>query len=494
MKQNYFKIYANTVIISIICSLLTVGLYGHFTNSNTASSSKLNDISANNVNFNGLRGNSIDFTSAAASVTPAVVHIKTTYTPQQNSYNGQHPLLDFFGDDFWGRSPYQSMPQQSSGSGVIISEDGYIVTNNHVIDNASEVQVIFNDKRTAMATVVGTDPSTDLALLKVEEKNLSYIYFGNSDSVKIGQWVLAVGNPFNLESTVTAGIVSAKGRNINIIKDKNNTAIESFIQTDAAVNPGNSGGALVNTNGELIGINSAIATPTGVYAGYSFAIPVNIVKKVIDDLTRYGIVQRAYLGISPTELDAEIAKKNGLVDRKGVLIGAVTENGSADQAGLLKGDVITKIEGQVINSIPELLEKVGSKRPGDEIKVEYIRGGSIKNATLTLKNKDGKSSLVTKEDLKNASFDQLGASFKVLSESELNKYNATNGIQISSIKDNSRLAVAGIPEGFVVTSINRKSVQSVEDIKKVLGASKGMVLLEGFMPGYPGKYYYSFNY
>ncbi len=492
MKQNYFKIYTNSAIIAIICSLVTVGLYSHF-NPNLKYG-KNESVPANYASFNSMTPVNMDFTPAAAAVTPAVVHIKTTYTPQQTSFNSHNPFFDFFGDDFWGRSPYQAMPQQSSGSGVIIAEDGYIVTNNHVIDNADQVQVIFNDKHTALATVVGTDPSTDLALLKVEEKGLPYIYFGNSDSVKIGQWVLAVGNPFNLESTVTAGIVSAKGRNINIIKDKNNAAIESFIQTDAAVNPGNSGGALVNTSGELIGINSAIATPTGAYAGYSFAIPVNIVKKVIDDLTHYGIVQRAYLGITPAELDDDLAKKNGLTNHKGVFVNSVTENGSAAAAGVQKGDVITKIDGKAINTIPELLEKVGAKRPGDEIELEFIHEGKMKTVTAKLKNKDGKSSLITKEDLKNNSFNELGVAFRELNDEEKSKYQINGGVQITEMKDNSKLANSGIPEGFVVTKINKKEVHTIDDVKASLGSAKGFVMMEGFLPGYPGKYYYSFNY
>jgi Do/DeqQ family serine protease len=385
------------------------------------------------------------------------------------------------------------MPQQSSGSGVIISEDGYIVTNNHVIDNADKVDVVLNDKRTLSAKVIGKDPSTDLALLKIDEKNLPFIYFGNSDSVKVGQWVLAVGNPFNLESTVTAGIVSAKGRNINIIKDKNNAAIESFIQTDAAVNPGNSGGALVSTSGELIGINSAIATPTGTYAGYSFAIPVNIVKKVIDDLTNYGVVQRAFLGINPEELTGEIADKEGLENLKGVYVGRVIEKGAAAEAGLQQGDVITKIDGKNISSVPELLESVGSKRPGDDIKIEYLRKGKMLESSVQLKNRDGNTKLISKAEVESEAFNSLGASFEELSSSEKSKYKIDSVVKISSILQGGKFAQTDIPQGFIVTRMNKKPIASVDDLKQELTNAKGNVMMEGIVPGYPGKYYFSFS-
>ncbi|MFM2048419.1 MAG: hypothetical protein RI955_967, partial [Bacteroidota bacterium] len=434
MKNSKLKLYLSVAVVAIISTLLTVGVFSFITQSKF-SNWNTNSTPSNLASFNSIPVNaSTDFTRSASMVTPAVVHIKTTTQPQQQTnLRFNNPFGNIFGDDFFGSSPYQMMPQQSSGSGVIISEDGYIVTNNHVIENADKVDVVLNDKRTLSAKVIGKDPSTDLALLKIDEKNLPFIYFGNSDSVKVGQWVLAVGNPFNLESTVTAGIVSAKGRNINIIKDKNNTAIESFIQTDAAVNPGNSGGALVSTSGELIGINSAIATPTGTYAGYSFAIPVNIVKKVIDDLTNYGVVQRAFLGINPEELTGEIADKEGLKNLKGVYVGRIIEKGAAAEAGLQQGDVITKIDGKNISSVPELLESVGSKRPGDDIKIEYLRKGKMLESSVQLKNRDGNTKLISKAEVESEAFNSLGASFEELSSSEKSKYRIDSGVKISSI-------------------------------------------------------------
>ncbi len=493
MKNSQLKFYLTTALIAVTTSLLTVGVFSYFIQSKNSKWMTPNT-PTNYASFNAMHSTpSVDFTNAAAEVTPAVVHIKTTISPQQNTALRFNPFGNLFGDDFFGGSPYQSMPQQSSGSGVIISEDGYIVTNNHVVDNADKVDIVLADKRTLTAKVIGTDPSTDLALLKVDEKDLPFIYFGNSDSVKVGQWVLAVGNPFNLESTVTAGIVSAKGRNINIIKDKNNSAIESFIQTDAAVNPGNSGGALVSTSGELIGINSAIATPTGSYAGYSFAIPVNIVKKVIDDLTHFGVVQRAFLGINPQEMTDELAAAAGVKNLKGVYVERVLANSSAYEAGLEKGDVITKIDGINVGSVPELLEKVGGKRPGDNIKIEFLRKGKIVTAETKLRNKDGNTSLLSKTDLDEQKFNSLGASFSELNSAEKVKYQINNGVKISSIDKNGKFAQTDIPEGFIVTKANKKNINSIDDLKEVMNNAKGNVMLEGIVPGYPGKYYFSFG-
>ena len=494
MKNSKLKLYVSTAIIAVTSSLLTFGVFSFFIAPNGLH--VINQkVPTNFASLNGMHTSPcVDFTEAAAEVTPAVVHIKTTIQPQQTTgFRFNNPFGNLFGDDFFGGSPYQIMPQQSSGSGVIISQDGYIVTNNHVVDNADKVDVVLNDKRTLSAKVIGTDPSTDLALLKIDEKDLPFIYFGNSDSVKVGQWVLAVGNPFNLESTVTAGIVSAKGRNINIIKDKNNSAIESFIQTDAAVNPGNSGGALVSTNGELIGINSAIATPTGTYAGYSFAIPVNIVKKVIDDLTHFGVVQRAFLGVNPMEMTDELANQSGLKNLKGVYVANVNDRSSAAEAGLQKGDVITKVDNKAISSIPELLEKVGSKRPGDAVSIEYMRNGKLMTTEAKLKNRDGNTNLISKTDLDEQKFSSLGATFEELSSAEKSKYQIQNGVKIGAVDRNGKFAQTDIPQGFIITKVNKKSVSTVDDVKQVLNDAKGNVMMEGIVPGYPGKYYFSFS-
>lgn len=304
-----------------------------------------------------------NFTEAATKAMPTVVHIRSTQQAQPRTTREQR-FYEFFGTP---------RPSQSTGSGVIISEKGYIVTNNHVVEGATEVEVTLFDKRKYKAEVLGTDPSTDLAVLKVEAPDLKAISLGNSDNAQVGEWVLAVGNPFDLASTVTAGIISAKGRDISILKGR--YAIESFIQTDAAVNPGNSGGALVNTKGELMGINTAIATPTGTYAGYSFAVPVNLTKKVVQDIIDYGEVHRGYLGVTITELDNRIAEELGLQSNNGVYVNSVLDNSGANVAGLLEGDVIVGVEGQNITSPNELQEKVGSRSPGDYVDLTIIRNG-----------------------------------------------------------------------------------------------------------------------
>ncbi len=325
-----------------------------------------------------------DFTATAATSTPTVVHIKT----KKIASRARNPF-PFFGDDFWA-SPQQPKQKNgrkeplSTGSGVIISTDGFIVTNNHVIENADEIEVLLNDKRSYRAQLVGRDPSTDLAVLKVNAQGLNHIEYGNSDNVRVGEWVMAVGNPFSLASTVTTGIVSAKARNINILDD--NLAIESFIQTDAAVNPGNSGGALVNLRGELIGINTAIATPTGVYAGYAFAVPVNIVQKVVADIIDFGKVKRGFLGVAIRDVDAEIAKNFNLPSISGVLVQAVNKRSAADLAGIKQTDVIIEVAGIEVNSAPELQEVISRYRPNDKVPIIILRSGKLKRATVVLQD------------------------------------------------------------------------------------------------------------
>ena len=326
----------------------------------------------------------VDFASVANGTTSGVVHIKT----QAYASNKGSSLLDLFGEEFFGgNAPQQGnsgQPQDfASGSGVIIDRAGYIVTNYHVIEGADVINVTLNDKRELEAKLVGTDPTTDLAVLKISAGNVDYIPFGNSDDVNVGDWVMAVGNPFNLASTVTAGIVSAKARNINILKE--NFAIESFIQTDAAVNSGNSGGALVNLQGELIGVNTAIATPTGYFAGYSFAVPVNIVKKVVADLIEYGAVKRGFLGVSIRDVDSDLAANLGLKNIKGVFVDRVSHNSAAYAAGLEAGDIITQVQGNPVNSSPELQEQVGRYRPNDAIDVTFMRNRQTKTVKVRLK-------------------------------------------------------------------------------------------------------------
>ena len=430
-----------------------------------------------------------DFVAAAENTVHCVVHVKSTYESEPYSMGSPFfydPFRDFFRGQPFGGTP---QPQVSSGSGVIISGDGYIVTNNHVISRASKVEVVLNDKRTFTADVVGTDPSTDLALLKVKANNLPYVLYGNSDDAKVGEWVLAVGNPFNLTSTVTAGIISAKARNINIIEnnpDKGQFPIESFIQTDAAINPGNSGGALVNTSGQLIGINTAIASNTGSYAGYGFAIPVNIVRKVVNDLVEFGTVQRAFLGVSIRDLDSKLATEKGLKDMKGVYVMGLTEKGAAELAGIKEGDIITRIGNADVNNTSELMEQVSRYRPGDKITVSVVRGGNEKVIPVTLKNKMNDTKLVEKEIIEPVKL--LGASFEKVGESERKKLGIDGGLKVVDLEAG-KLRSAGIKEGFIITGVDKKKINSVEDLAKALENKQGGILIEGIYPNRMRAYY-----
>lgn len=433
--------------------------------------------------------NGLDFTYASAKATPAVVHIKTLFNVQQQSDYYFDPFRDFFGLPDNRQNPYQPQQKASMGSGVIISEDGYIVTNNHVVENSSEIEVVLNDKRTYKAVVVGTDPTTDLTLLKIDEKNLEFLTFGNSDALKVGEWVLAVGNPFNLTSTVTAGIVSAKARNINLLDDQ--YRIESFIQTDAVVNPGNSGGALVNTKGELVGINTAIQSQTGSYIGYSFAIPVNIVKKVMDDLLKFGEVQRGFIGINIRDINAAFAQEINLNEIKGVYVTGLTENGAGQEAGLETGDIITKIQDVNVNSASELQEQVGRFRPGDKIAVSFLRKGKEKSTSVTLKNIEGNTNIVRKEEKKTVTV--LGAELEELSKNEKSRLRVQSGVRVKRI-NTGKLQQAGLQNGFVITHINKKPVSSPNDISEIIQDNKGRIVgIEGFYPDDGTKYYYGFG-
>jgi serine protease Do len=391
------------VLVVIGCSFLSAFLALKFNNSNTQETTfvveKETITSAPGVrHVSYTHGESLTgFTHAASISTPTVVHVSSNYVVDNSK------AKEFYGEDlfYWFFGPQQKQPKrsQASGSGVIISENGYIVTNHHVIENANKIEVTLNNNKKYVAEIVGVDKDTDIALLKIEEDNLPYAKFANSDDVLVGEWVLAVGNPFNLSSTVTAGIVSAKGRSINILSNyqgSSNTAIESFIQTDAAVNPGNSGGALVNTDGDLIGINTAIATPTGTYAGYSFAVPSNLVAKVVSDLKEYGSVQRGFLGVSIGDVNSEIAENFNLKEPKGVILHAVHPGGGAEKAGLKANDVIIAINGDPINKAPELQQKVAKFRPGNVIELSFVRNGETKTVKVELKNIDNSTEIVSK--------------------------------------------------------------------------------------------------
>lgn len=432
----------------------------------------------------------IDFENAAEASVSAVVHVKTQTKPR--TVVQQDPFAQLFGDDFFGgRRQVLIPPQMGSGSGVVISADGYIVTNNHVVAGADKVTVTFNDRYTTEASVVGTDPSTDIAVLKVDEKNTPFMEFGNSDNVRLGQWVLAVGYPLTLDATVTAGIVSAKSRSIGINRTQSATAIESFIQTDAAVNPGNSGGALVNTDGQLIGINSAIASPTGSYAGYSYAIPANIVRKVVNDLMKFGTVQRAYLGIELLDTRSQTPQQLtalGLDKTEGVYVNGISPHSAAAGAGLRKGDIITGVNGVMIKTEPQLLEQIARYRPGDNISITYMRTGREYNATVQLKNIDGNTSIIKEQ----GSARLFGANFRSLSGEQRRAYRIDGGVEVTDIEDGAWARQTKMKKGFIITSVNDRTVTDVNDLQAVLGQSDN-AKIGGFYPGYTGMYYYGLN-
>lgn len=418
------------------------------------------------------------FTEAANIARPAVVHI-------QGGTGSRYE--DMFGGG-------------SSGSGVIVSLDGYIVTNNHVIDNATDIKVTLNDKRKFTAKVVGTDPSTDLAVIKIKntelkDQELPVLEFENSEKVQVGEWVLAVGNPFNLTSTVTAGIVSAKGRNIDILED--NYSIESFIQTDAAVNPGNSGGALIDTEGKLVGINTAIITRSGRYEGYSFAIPSNLVRKVMKDLIEFGEVQRGFLGVTIEDISSEVAKKYDLGTLDGIYVKQVNEGSAAEEGGLEEGDVITHVNEVKVKTSPELQEQIALFRPGNKISIDFIRDGEPKTTELTLKNKANTTELGEKRkqkafNSKDAVLSDMGIEARKLSENEIKQFK-TQGVIITKIKKNSLIDETNMEKAFIITSINDKKIKDLDEFINTIYNAKGEIVLDGFYEEYPGEFSYVFD-
>jgi len=416
-----------------------------------------------------------DFHQAAEVTMPAVVHIKSVQTVTRRNID---PFYELF-----GLRPRQSNGRQqvSSGSGVILTPDGYIVTNNHVIADADELTVTLNDNRTYSATVIGTDPSTDLGLIKIEGEAFPHITIANSDQVRVGSWVLAVGNPFNLASTATAGIVSAIGRDLEIIKDR--MAIESFIQTDAAVNPGNSGGALVNLNGQLIGVNTAIASPTGTYAGYAFAVPSNIVRKVVSDLKAYGSVQRAFMGIRyGTDLNGEIAAKRGLDITEGILVEEVVAGGGAKKAGIQQGDIVVEVDGIKTRSDGQMLERIGQHRPGDFVKVKVYRDQKYKTFDVQLTDTYGNTFIEAEK--RNETLNRMGISLRDLSPEEKRELGIRKGVQIDRLYAGTVRKTTDLEEGFVILKVNGQEVDDRQGIIKTLESKEGIVEVVGFYPGY----------
>lgn len=433
----------------------------------------------------------MDFTAIAAQVTPAVVYIKSTQSGRNQTQNID-PFREFFGPRM------QQGPSQSSGSGVIITENGYIVTNNHVVQDAEVVEVTMSNNKTFKAEVIGTDPDTDIAVIKIGETGLKYLSFVDSDQSRVGEWVLAVGNPFNLNSTVTAGIISAKGRNINIINTANEegrTAIESFIQTDAAINPGNSGGALVNMSGGLLGINTAIASPTGSYSGYGFAVPSNIVNKVVEDLIKFGVVQRGWLGVSVGSVTSNLAKEQSLEVNEGAYVSGFAENGksAAKDAGIKEGDVIVKIDETQIKSSTELIEHVGRHRPGDKLLITVNRKGKEVTYPVVLKSKNGDTGTVKAEDRKG--YAALGFEVEDVDSKVLKKLELDNGVKVTSIGNGKLARYTDIREGFIITKVNDQPVKSTKEFDEIMKKKKvgDLIILTGTYEDFPREFNYAFR-
>lgn len=500
-----------TVFIS---ALTTVGLvwgYGKLIKDNNTYGGQQAGVLPSNYKYTGFEdgsgpgpGGAPDFVQSAQASIPTVVHIKTKTNAKQvnnglpRSQQPQNPFSQFFEDDmfdqlFGGGRRGMIPEQRASGSGVLIADNGYIVTNNHVVQNADEITVTLSNKKTYKAKVIGRDPAYDLAVIKIEATGLPYLVYGNSDEVKVGQWVMAIGYPLNLETTVTAGIVSAKSRSLGLNRDSDGTrasAVESYIQTDAAVNQGNSGGALVSTDGKLIGINSAIASPTGYYSGYSYAIPVNIAKKVVDDIIKFGTVQRAYLGIQygdATDMSDEEKKARGIPSSAwGLYVQDAPTDGGAYAAGIRKGDIIKSINGVPVVSGAEMQEQVSRYKPGDKVTVVYLRNDKEQSGVVTLKNKAGNYDVVKAE----SAVDMLGAELATLDAKKAKDFGIDGGVVVKKISEAGAIGnQTRMKDGFVILKVNDKNVKTVDELKATVAASKN-VTISGFYPGYDGLYEY----
>lgn len=497
------------VAVSAITALVTAWSFGQLSGTNKGSDvfTSGNKPPANYASFTQNKAGSavypVDFSAAATAATPAVVHIKTkinarTVTQEQP----RSPFADLFGDDFFGEffgpgggQRQMRIPEQrASGSGVIMTNDGYIVTNNHVIENADEINVTLPNKRSYKAELIGADPSSDLAVLKISGTTFPYLMWGNSDEARLGQWVLAIGYPWSLDVTVTAGIISAKARSLGLNRQKSQSPVESFIQTDAAVNQGNSGGALVDTEGRLIGINSAIASQTGSYAGYSYAIPVNLVRKIVGDLVKFGTVQRAYLGLTyiPDNVSDEELKKLGVKQGEGVYVSGVNDGSAAKDAGVKEGDYITGINGVEVTSASEMVEQVANYRPGDKVTIEFSRNGKAMKGNATLKNISGSTDVVKAEPKSSSIMRQLGGELVTVDSKQAKQWGISGGVQVKILGDG-LLSNTRMQEEFVITSVSGKAISSVDDLTEVLSKAQGTVRLEGIYPGFEGSYAYPLN-
>jgi serine protease Do len=478
ISKDHLRIAGFAALIAVLSSIVSVSVYRFFDQRNYWSGQDANYAKYAqyyDAIFSG-RAQGVfrssaptDFIRAAAISTPAVVNIKMLGEVNLNS------------------AEIESDTKSSSGSGVLVSPDGYIITNYHVVDGSGELEVTLNDRRKFPAKLVGFDPSTDLALIKIEAQNLPALILGNSDSLQIGEWVLAVGNPFDLNSTVTAGIVSAKARNINILEEA--ASIESFIQTDAAVNPGNSGGALINSNGELIGITSAIITYSGQYEGYSFAIPINLVQKIIKDIKEFGVVQRGFLGINIEEVNDQTAKELGLAAPEGVYIKAVTKGGASDEAGLSPNDVIVGINDAMVKTMPEFQELLGRYRPGNSVKLTFLRDGQRKETNVTLRNRSNSTGSVTSKS--DRVLRRLGIELLNLNKTQINRYG--NGVMVNSILRGSIISTTNMESNFIITKINGQEVKDVEAAIAMFEKVSGKVVIEGVYEGFEGPFFYTFR-
>lgn len=491
MKSTFKKLLPFAVV-GVLSGATTVGVQ-QYLSSGSGSSDHSYFTKSTDASFVGLNTARVgdDFVQSAKTTVPAVVTIKN-YQNRSSSRASEQDLFDFFFGPQNGRGQQRQQQQQipdnmpsGLGSGVIISPDGYIISNNHVVAGANKLEVVLSNKKSYIATLVGTDPNTDISLLKIEEKGLPYLNFANSDNVEVGQWVLAVGNPLGLNSTVTAGIISAKGRGIGILggQGKATNPIESFIQTDAAINQGNSGGALVNVNGDLIGINSAIASPTGYYSGYGFAVPSNLARKIVEDIKKFGIVQRGFLGITTLDLsnDQQVSvynktEKTNLKAGSGMYVTGFSENSGAEDGGIKKGDIITKIDTYNITDFSDLSAAIGSKRPGDKVQVTYLRNGKQGVATVTLRDQKGGTSTRTKADL--TVTEKIGAEFQSLDDRTKSYYGLTNGIVAKNVVEGGEMAKAGVVDNYIITEINGKPVNSQKDVENILGKHSGTVQIK----------------
>lgn len=473
------KKYLSLLLSGFAGAVFALGIFSYFNETPQRVLAEQPSLPVRMVSHAGAEG-VLDFTAAAQQSVHAVVHVKTEVSVQP-AYN---PWMDFFG--------YQEQPelQVGSGSGVIISADGYVVTNNHVIEGADRVTVTTNNNKDYQARIVGADPSTDIAVLKIEAEELPFLSWGNSENVQIGEWVLAVGNPFDLTSTVTAGIVSAKARNINLLNpgyDREIFPVESFIQTDAAVNPGNSGGALVSTRGELIGINTAIASRTGSYAGYSFAVPATIASKVAADIIKYGNVQRAFIGVSINDVNAEIAEQAGLPEISGVVVSALTQGGAAAESGIREGDIILKVNSVKVKNVPELQEQVSKYRPGDKVNVAVWRNSKMQDILVTLRSNSGSTALGAAE---NAPDNVMGAVLADPPAAELSELGLSGGARVASITPG-KLKEIGLQAGFIISKVDGQKISGAAQARQLLsGKPSGQTLIiEGYYPNGTKAYY-----